>query len=134
MLWGSLQRRGLHGTHTAVGACTISSYKLHKGLVQNHVAGWCRVFEPRYRWLLHQCQTSDGCFGVAYRGVGCTARIQLLEHAQENSYKLLLKGGRRFTIQPDTAHIAPGSFGVSVVTPKYIEVNTLLHGYLWLSQ
>ena len=46
-------------------------------------------------------------------------RVQLEE---DSSNSVSIRGGRRFVVQEGSAKVMPGSFGLTVVEPKYIYV------------
>ena len=51
-------------------------------------------------------------------------RVQLEE---DSSNSVSIRGGRRFVVQEGSATVMPGSFGLTVVEPKYIYVRRSLH-------
>lgn len=48
-------------------------------------------------------------------------RVQLEE---DSSNSVSIRGGRRFVVQEGSAKVMPGSFGLTVVEPRYIYVRS----------
>ena len=91
------------------------------------VSSVCRVFEARYRRLLKCCQESNGCFALASYGVGITVMLDRVQLEEDSSNSVSIRGGRRFVVQEGSAKVMPGSFGLTVVQPRYIYVRHPLH-------
>lgn len=80
------------------------------------------MFEARYRRLLKCCQESNGCFALASYGVGITVMLDRVQLEEDSSNSVSIRGGRRFVVQEGSAKVMPGSFGLTVVEPRYIYV------------